>query len=288
MNQPKLAHVLAAFLGALALVPTLQEEVAAAPDGVALAPHRAIYELSLATTRGGSGVSSVAGRMAYDLTGSACEGYTQTMRFVTRMTNQSGNTVVTDLRSTTWEDARGKRFRFDSSQYRDEKATESTVGDAARIGASEEIKVELTKPTKKNISIPARAYFPVQHTIALLSAAKATKSSFRADLYDGSEKGEKVYDTVTAIGRVQAPGGNRHLPQVKNADRLDALKGWPVSIAYFEPGSGRQDALPVYELSFVMFENGVSRKLYIDYGEFALEGDLSEITFYPPSKCDSK
>ena len=95
-------------------------------------------------------------------------------------------------------------------------------------------------------------------------------------------------DTETAIGRVQAPGGNRHLRQVKNADRLDALKGWPVSIAYFEPGSGRQDALPVYELSFVMFENGVSRKLYIDYGEFALEGDLSEITFYPPSKCDSK
>jgi EipB-like len=280
--------MLAVLTGALALASTLHAEASAAPDGVALAPHRAIYELSLATTRGGSGVSSVAGRMAYDLTGSACEGYTQTMRFVTRMTNQSGNTVVTDLRSTTWEDARGKRFRFDSSQYRDEKATESTVGDAARIGASEEIKVELTKPSKKNISIPARAYFPVQHTIALLNAAKATKSSFRADLYDGSEKGEKVYDTVTAIGRVQAPGGNRHLPQIKNAARLDTLKGWPVSIAYFEPGSGRQDALPVYELSFVMFENGVSRKLYIDYGEFALEGDLSEITFYPPSKCDSK
>ena len=76
----------------------------AAPDGIVLAPHRAIYELTLATTRGGTGVSSVLGRMAYDLTGSACEGYTQNMRFVTRMTNQSGNTVVTDLRSSTWED----------------------------------------------------------------------------------------------------------------------------------------------------------------------------------------
>ena len=85
----------------------------AAPDGIVLAPHRAIYELTLATTRGGSGVSSVLGRMAYDLTGSPCDGYTQNMRFVTRMTNQSGNTVVTDLRSTTWEDARGKRFRFE-------------------------------------------------------------------------------------------------------------------------------------------------------------------------------
>ena len=122
----------------------------------------------------------------------------------------------------------------------------------------------------------------MQHTIALLNAAKATKTSFRADLYDGSEKGEKVYDTVAAIGRVQAAGTNRQLPQVKNAERLDGIKGWSVSIAYFEPGSGKQDALPVYELSFLMFENGVSRKLYIDYGEFALQGDLTEITFHPP------
>ena len=29
-----------------------------------------------------------------------------------------------------------------------------------------------------------------------------------------------------------------------------------------------------------MFENGVSRKLYIDYGEFALQGDLKEIVFH--------
>lgn len=289
MTNTCLVRTLAAALGLSGLVLAIPlHSGAAAPDGILLAPHRAIYELTLATTRGGTGVSSVLGRMAYDLTGSACEGYTQNMRFVTRMTNQNGNTVVTDLRSTTWEDARGKRFRFDSSQYRDDKATDSTVGDAARPGTSEDIKVELTKPAKKNISIPSRVYFPVQHTIALLDAARATKSSFRADLYDGSEKGEKVYDTVAAIGRTHAPGSNRQLASVKNADRLDGLKGWPISIAYFEPGAGKEDALPVYELSFLMFENGVSRKLYIDYGEFALQGDLTEITFHPPSKCDAK
>ena len=132
--------------------------------------------LALSTTRSGTGVSAVAGRMAYELTGSACEGYTQTMRFVTRMTNQSGNTVVTDLRSSTWEEGGGKRFRFDSSQYRDDKATEATVGEAARRNPSEDVKVELTKPAKKNLSISSRVYFPIQHTIALLTAAKAAKA----------------------------------------------------------------------------------------------------------------
>jgi EipB-like len=46
--------------------------------------------------------------------------------------------------------------------------------------------------------------------------------------------------------------------------------------------------LPVYELAFLIFENGVSRKLYIDYGEFALNGELREITFHEPSKCEQK
>ena len=96
-----------------------------------MAPHRAIYEMSLATSRGGSGVTAVSGRMVYELTGSACEGYTQNMRFVTQMTNQGGTAMITDLRSSSWEEGNGKRFRFNSSQFRDEKATEITAGDAA-------------------------------------------------------------------------------------------------------------------------------------------------------------
>src|SRR5262245_27069102 len=193
MTNASLARALKAALGAMVLSVLGVAAGSAAPDGIVLAPHRAIYELMLATTRGGTGVSSVVGRMAYELTGSACEGYTQNMRFVTRMTNQSGNTVVTDLRSSTWEEGLGKRFRFDSSQYRDDKATDVTVGEAARPNVSDDVSVELTKPSRKKLSIPSRVYFPIQHTIALIAAAKAAKTSFRADLYDGSEKGEKIY-----------------------------------------------------------------------------------------------
>ena len=77
---------------------------------------------------------------------------------------------------------------------------------ATRHGPTRDVKVELTKPAKKDISLQGRVYFPVQHSIALLAAAKESKGTFRADLYDGSEKGEKVYDTVSFIGRRRAPG----------------------------------------------------------------------------------
>jgi len=290
MTYASLERCLRVGLGALLLccAALSGERAWAAGEGIVLAPHRAIYDLTLAATRSGSAATSVVGRIVYDLVGSACEGYTQNMRFVTRMTHQSGSTIVADLRSSTWEDGIGKRFRFDSTQFRDEKATEATAGDAARLGATEDIKVELTKPARKSISISARVYFPVQHTIALIQAAKAAKQSFRADLYDGSEKGEKVYDTVAALGRLQAPASNRKLPEVKSADRLNGLRAWPVSIAYYEPRAEGLDALPVYEISFLMFENGVSRKLHIDYGDFALRGELTSITFHEPSRCEQK
>ena len=289
MLHPILRRGLGAAAGALALVAAaLPGPVSAAGGDIVLAPHRAVYEMSLATSRGGSGVTAVTGRMVYELTGSVCEGYTQTMRFVTQMVNQGGNTVLTDLRSSSWEEASGKRFRFNSSQFRDEKATDVTAGDAARANASGDVKVELTKPAKKDLSLSSRVYFPVQHSIALLQAASAGKGMFRADLYDGSEKGEKVYDTVSVVGRLRSSGANRKLPLVKNAQVLDTIAAWPVSIGYFEPKSDMQDAVPVYELSFLFFANGVSRKLYIDYGEFAINGVLKDIVFHAPSKCDPK
>lgn len=260
--------------------------VQAAGEAIVMAPHRAVYEMTLANTRGGSSVTQVSGRMVYELTGSVCEGYTQNMRFVTQMVNQSGGNTLTDLRSSSWEEGTGRRFRFNSSQFRDEKSTEVTAGDATR-NAANDVKVDLTKPGKRELTLPGRVYFPVQHSIALIEAARSGKTSFRADLYDGSEKGEKVYDTVTAIGkqlRTQPQPAKRVTG--KNVERMDNSTAWPVSIAYYETKSDNRDAVPVYELSFLFLENGVSRNLLIDYGDFAIQGDLKEIDFLEPSKCD--
>jgi hypothetical protein len=289
MKHPLLARRRSATLLALAVAMLWSNaDAQAAGQGVVLAPHRAVYEMTLAEARGGAGVTQVTGRMVYELTGSACEGYTQNMRFVTNMTNQSGSATVSDLRSSSWEDAGGKRFRFSSSQFRDDKPTEATAGDATRAPTGSEVKVELTKPAKKDLSLRMGVYFPIQHSIALLEAARSGKAMFRANLFDGSEKGEKVYDTVSVIGRVQPAGGNRRLPAVKDGERLNQLPAWPVSIGYFEPGTDKKDAVPVYELMFLFFENGVSRQLFIDYGEFAIQGEIKEITFLEPGRCEQQ
>jgi len=250
-----------------------------------LAPHRAAYDITLADARGGSGVTELSGRMIYELTGSACQGYTQNMRFVTRMTNQEGATSLTDMRSSSWEDAVAKAFRFNSSQYKDTRLEETTDGDAARSTPNGDVKVMITKPARKAINLKADTFFPVQHSRALLTAAQSGAQFFIADLYDGSEKGEKVFSTASFIGQPKAAGYNRTLPDAKNAGQLDGLKSWPISISYFEDGSKTKDSVPAYELAFLYFENGVSRRLFIDYGEFSVRGALQSLEFLPPGKC---
>lgn len=251
-------------------------------------PHRAVYDINLDTSRKATNVTEMTGRMVYELTGSACEGWTQTMRFVSRMTDQEGSLSVTDMRSTSWEDAADKKLKFESSQYRDSKHTESTQGEATRDGLKSEGTVELTKPGKKEFKLKPETYFPVQHSIALLAAARRGETVFIGDLYDGSEKGEKVYNTTTYIGQERPKGFNTTLPAVGSAAPLDGMRSWPVSISYFDAGSEAKDAVPSYELAFVYFDNGVSRRLFIDYGDFAIRGNLREITFLEPAKCEKK
>src|SRR5690242_8591160 len=74
---------------------------AAAP--LALAPHRAVYDLSLANSSTGGSVSRVSGRMVMEFSGSRCSGYTTKLRFVTQTEDSDGQHQVTDSRASTFE-----------------------------------------------------------------------------------------------------------------------------------------------------------------------------------------
>lgn len=252
---------------------------------VPFAPHRAVYDITLLKSAPGSGVSDLNGRMVYELSGNSCEGYTQNMRFVTRMTNQEGTVQLNDLRTSSFEQTDGRRLRFNSSQYLNDSLVEAAQGDASRTKAGEKAKVRIEKPERKEISLAADVYFPMQHMLALMAAARDGKTIFQTDLFDGSEKGDKVYATSAVIGTKATSGAIKMPASVKEAVRIEQTASWPVSISYFEKGTEKTDAIPNYELSFRLFENGVTSKLDIDYGEFAISGTLTDVTFLEVGKC---
>lgn len=256
----------------------------AAKDTVWLAPHRAVYDMVLDRTESSDGISDVRGRMVFEFGGSACEGYTLNIRLVTEMTNQDGDSALTDLRSSTWEDGRGEQFRFNSTQYRDEKITEASSGNASKEEAG--VVVDLKKPEEEKLHYKGAILFPTQHSKQVLEAALRGRRIVQARIFDGSEKGRRLYATTAFIGNMRPPGASRKkLDDIANDDKLNGLKSWPVTISYFD-GNAEGEAVPDYEMSFQLFANGVSRDIKIDYGDFAVRGELTSLEFFKQTKCE--
>lgn len=278
----------AGAMGAVLLAtPTHTSSAQVAGSAVQFRPHRAVYDITFDHATPGSGVADMSGRMVYEMTGSSCGEYAQSMRFVTRMTNQDGVAQINDLRTSSIEELATHRLRFSSSQYENQKLAEAAQGSAGPSNGDSFTEVKLTKPAKKTVKLPSDIYFPIQHSMALVEAARAGHSLFTANLYDGSDKGEKFYETSAVIGPRAGPGSIDLPAKPANGDKVGPLASWPIAIGYFEPGPVKIDALPTYELSFRFYENGVSSNLYIDYGDFAIRGELKELTFLEVGKCGS-
>jgi hypothetical protein len=202
---------------------------------------------------------------------------------VTQMTDSQGQTNLTDLRSSTWEQGDGQKFRFQSAQYLNDKLGDVTMGRAVRETPNEAVKVKLSQPSQAELDLAGPVLFPTQHSLALIDAARAGQALFQARIYDGSEKGRKVYDTTAFIGTRVEPGADAKLETAAKDKGLGELASWPVSIGYFEPKGG--DLTPSYQIDFRLYENGVSRELLIDYGDFSIHGTLTALEYLKAPEC---
>jgi len=248
-----------------------------------LVAHRAIYEMTLDDARSASGITGIDGRMVFEFTGSECDGYSLNMRMVTQMTDSQGQTNLTDLRSSTWEQGDGQKFRFQSAQYLNDKLGDVTMGRAVRETPNEAVKVKLSQPSTDELNLSGPLLFPTQHSLALIEAARTGQGLFQARVYDGSEKGRKVYDTTAFIGTEVQPGVDAKLETAAKDKGLGELASWPVSIGYFEAKGG--DLTPSYQIDFRLYENGVSRELLIDYGDFSIHGTLTSLEYIKAPEC---
>jgi hypothetical protein len=266
---------------ALALVGLGVRHATALPPGSELASHRAIYELKLAQTRGNSAVAA-RGRILYDFSGNACEGYALQFRQVSELDNGEGKVTLSDLRSTTWEDGAAKKFIFKSQNYLNETLLDSVDGDAER--QRDKVAVTLNQPAAKTFDLEAGMVFPTEHMRRIIAAAREGKNILELPVYDGSEKGEKVYDTLTVIGAEIAP---ERVPNDAAAGKqaLAGLKRWPVTVSYFDKTARSSDQAPVYAIKFEVYENGVSRALMLDYNDFAISGELIAIELRDTAPC---
>src|SRR5690348_5853400 len=93
-----------ALSAGLAVAAPAQKQERPKTDPVEFVPHRAVYDLKLKSSRGNRPVESVRGRILYDFTGNACEGYALQFRQVSEIDAGEGSLMTTDMRAATWED----------------------------------------------------------------------------------------------------------------------------------------------------------------------------------------
>lgn len=250
---------------------------AAAAAQVTLTPHRAVYDLALDVQKNlSSEAADIRGRMVYAFTGSPCEGYKVDFRFVLESDSADGEPTVTDLRSTNFETAAGDLFRFRSETYTNGVQTDDTAGSARSAGG--DLKIELAGPERREIALNGEVLFPSAHLARIIKAAEAGETLLTADTFDGSDGGDHAFHTSAVIGAQRTDEAD---PVEKT---IGPLRRWPVVVTYFNAAE-TGDRTPDYAIAFDLWENGVSTRLRLDYGDFALKSRLVDFKPLPATAC---
>src|SRR4051812_3417854 len=281
------SRLIAAMLP-LTLTPSISGWSDAAPAAAAASflPHQAVYELSLVKSRGSASIESARGRILYNFSGSACEGYTSDFRQVSELDSGEGKTTLSDLRSTSWEEATGKTYRFKIDTRMNNSDSGAVDGVAERTG--DRISVRLKQPVAKTFMLDGSTVFPTEQIRRIIAAAREGKTILELSVYDGSDNGEKVFNTLTVIGRPIS--GDREITSPDPStthDKMKALTRWPVTVSYYDRDAKARDGeqTPVYAMSFELYEDGVSRALVLDYNDFVISGKMGKFDVRDTKPC---
>jgi hypothetical protein len=251
-----------------------------------LLSHRAAYRLSLSEdgkTGGGgggaatgAGIASANGVLALEWRAD-CSGWLsqQRMGFVAKPSEEGGADIVYDVRFSSWEAPDYSRLRFQVRNFEDGKP-QAFSGAAAVTRPSGGGEARYTEPEGNRVELPEGTLFPTEHVLQLIDAARRGERLVRHHVFDGS--GPDALNEVTAV----IGGPEEGVPEANGA--AGPGRGWPVRLAYYD--TSLADGLPEFEISFRLGEDGVLRDLVLDYGEFALKGELEKLEPLAEQACD--
>jgi hypothetical protein len=262
------------YLSALFALPA-----AAAP--VPLANYRAVHDLVLAPGSDSADVGSMTGRYVTEFKGSHCSSFTTTSRFVTDATDADDQRHLIDTRATTVEKPDGS-MSFNVQNVDNGDGSDVSAGDAVRKAHG--IHVSLKKPKRRSVDIPLDVVFPTEQVTRTIEAALAGERFITFRSYDGTEGGESTMPTTVVIGEgvTDASDVGDEAP-IADAG-FATMRHWPVTVTYFDEGKSTDQA-PIYSLSALLYENGVMRRLKLDYGTFVLVGKLVRLDTLPAPAC---
>lgn len=258
-------------LAVLPLFAALPAQAAGLADRAAaamLAPHRAIYEISLVNAKSGSQLVNVAGRMMYEWR-PTCEAWISNHRFDINYEYADTPPMLVSSDFATYEPFDGKSMDFSSRRRKDGNLYEELRGRAETSETGG--RAAYTMPGDLAFDLPAGALFPVGHTLAVLDALKTGKKYFRSTIFDGSDDQGPV--DVTSFLGASVDESAKYKDNKKIDPALIGGKAWKARLAFF-PLKDKDAETSDYEMSLVFHENGIIGDMVIDYNDFTIRQDL--------------
>lgn len=250
------------------------------PPKIIIAPHRALYSMSLASAKNGGSTTDVSGHMLFEWA-DVCDGWAIQQHMQLHFIYAEGGEQDITSTELTWEAKDGKKFTFNIHHLTDGKDSGFFRGKAV-MNADGSATATYTQPEAKTVTLPQGTMFPSAHTTLILQQAAQNEKLFSRRVFDGADS-DGSSDISAFILPARALATQTGLSDKLKISPLLAGSAYPVRMAFYKPES--EAASPDYEMDLDLLPNGVARHMKIDYGDFAVAGTLEDIELLASPSC---
>ncbi|WP_162244718.1 DUF1849 family protein [Aureimonas sp. Leaf454] len=294
---------------------------AALPAAVILAPHQAIYELEL--TDRSDDIAGAEGRIAMALKNDTCGVYNLDYRFVARF-QQEQEITQTDQQTVSTETVAGTQFEFSTKTFVDGAPEKEVSGEARHDGTATKVEMTEPEKRSFELPLSRFPMEHTRELIEKAREGQMIVETRLFDGDDDSEKlltstaiitphepgpapsapnvdptGEPAKPAPSAGASAMAAPATNDPDATPAADAAEAakaalqesirkslagLRSWRVNEAYYNTDSD-PDGLPIFQTSYVLYENGVSDDLKLDFGAYVFAGSLSKLDLLSAPAC---
>jgi hypothetical protein len=261
-------------LAVLGLV-LVQAEPASA---VELAPSRVVYTTALSKAKPGSDIVAADGTMTLE-SGETCDAWTTEEHDQLTVHHLEGNVTV-GTNFVDWEAKDGLQFRFSQHNTKNGKPDDDISGEARLDGPGLGGSVSFSRPRDETLTLAPGVLFPTMHTIRMIERAASGDAFLAARVLDG-EGGQNAVDVSAVIGAPQDAASGAASEAVKSP--LLERPSWRVHLAFF--AADATSDTPKFQLDMRLLDNGITRDMVFDYGDFSIKATLKEIAPLPKPSC---
>ncbi len=252
-----------------------------------IAPHKALYSMSLSEIHAGSPITELLGEMFFKWE-DTCDAWSTDHRFTIDYFYTDRPSISVTSHFVAWEDKTGNRIQFVSEGYTDGVLDEKTRGEARRLddGTGD---VNYQEPQGMTFELGKNFFFPAQHTVATIHNALEGKNFFNAVMFDGTDQ-----EGPSEVNVFIEQPAMQNFPVARYTDNpavdTDLLKtpSWNTRLAFYpQQGEGSDLSTPAYEMMVRLHQNGVVSDIVIEYDSFSVRQSLVALSALPQAECQN-